>query len=654
MRSAGELFFRLKQESANLRLYFAPPRLAPIAHTPLSLPDPEVVAESLRGSPYASHIETLAGQIVAGRLPILGLTIDFDGHWRRDPVNRIESVPEYFRRIPYLDSKATGDHKVIWEFNRHQHWVVLAQAYRLTGRPEFLQTIEAQFESWVSENPYMRGINWTSALEIAFRAMSWIWVYHLVGDQMGDAWRVRFLEQLFQHGCYLEYNLSVYFSPNTHLLGEAVVMHALGALFPAFPRSARWRRQGGAWVERSLLVQVRDDGSHFEQSSYYHVYTLDMALTWYLLEGRPERFRPRIERMAGYLDALMGPTRRIPFLGDDDGGRWFYPYGARDEFGRATLATCALLFDRADWPCHDKDLAEQAAWWLGVSTVPPRKDAEPRSRLFADAGIAVSRRGDIQAIAKAGPLGSGSGGHSHADALSIVARNGDEEILIDPGTFTYVGDPEARAWFSQTEAHNTVCIDGLGQATTAGPFRWTEPAAVEILKWSSTVGHDFLDAECRYCGFAHRRWLLMLRAASLLLVVDDVRGPAGVHTVEQFWHLGIEPVPLGEYAWRIGSRTVLTIAPGSTVELQTGWRSPAFGVKQEAPVLCVRRQCEFPVRLAAAIDFSGRDLPSSLSIDRELVFESPTLRVVANIEGPKYSIEENPLEVPRHPLPRIS
>jgi hypothetical protein len=653
MRSAGELFFRLRQETANLRLYLAAPRLAPMTNTPLSLPDPEVVAESLRGSPYADQIEILAKQIVAGQLPILGLTIDFDGHWRRDPVHGIESAPEYFRRVRYLDARAVGDHKIIWEFNRHQHWVVLAQACRLSGRTEFLKTIEAQFESWVTENPYMRGINWTSALEVAFRTMSWIWVYHLVGDRMGGAWRDRFLEQLYRHGCYLEHNLSVYFSPNTHLLGEAVVLHALGELFPAFPRSDQWRRQGGAWVERSLIAQVRDDGSHFEQSSYYHVYTLDMAVTWFVLAGRPENFRARIERMAEYLDALMGPARKLPFLGDDDGGRWFHPYGARDEFGRATLATCAVLFDRADWPSSDQDLAEQAAWWLGVSKATPRQSVEPRSHLFANAGVAVLCAGDVQVIAKAGPLGAGSGGHSHADALSVVARNGDEEILIDPGTFTYVGDPKARTWFRQTAAHNTVCVDGAGQATTAGPFRWTDPAEVEILKWSSTAEHDFLDAACRYLGLTHRRRLLLLRTAGLLLVVDDVTG-SGMHLVEQFWHLGIDPVRLGEHAWRIGARTVLTIAAGSDVELETGWRSPAFGVKQEAPVLRVRRQSEFPIRLAVAIDFSGRAQPSSMSIDRELVFQSAQFRVVADLDGPTYSIEENPLEVPGHTLPRVS
>jgi hypothetical protein len=660
MRSAGELYFRLRQESANLRLYVAPPSLAPMAHVSLLLPDPQPVAESLRGSPYARQIEILAGQIAAGQLPILGFTIPFDGHWRRDPVHGIESAPEYFRRIPYLDAAAAGDHKVIWEFNRHQHWVVLAQDCLLNGRTDFLKTIEAEFEAWVAQNPYLRGINWTSALEVAFRTMSWIWVYHLVGDRMSDAWRARFLEQLYRHGRYLEHNLSVYFSPNTHLLGEAVALHALGLLFPMFPRSARWRQQGGDWVERALIAQVREDGSHFEQSSYYHVYTLDMALTWFLLEGRPAGFRAKIERMAEYLHALMGPARRLPFLGDDDGGRWFHPYGPRDEFGRATLATCSVLFDRAEWLDRSDDLAEQAAWWLGVCAATPRQGATSVSHLFADAGVAVLRTGDFQAIAKAGPLGAGSGGHSHADALSIVIRNGNEEILIDPGTFTYVGDPEERTWFRQTAAHSTVCVDGAGQATTSGPFRWIDPAEVEILKWTSTTEHDFLDAACRYRGLTHRRRFLLLRAINLLLVADDVTGdiagPAGSHRIEQFWHLGIAPVPLGEQGWRIGTRTVLTIAPGSEVELEKSWRSPAFGVKEEAPVLRVHRQCEFPVRLAAAIDFSGRAGPCSLSADRELVFHTADFRVTADLQGgePKYSIEKNPLKVPGDPLPRVS
>ena len=35
-------------------------------------------------------------------------------------------------RIPYLDPLQVGDHKVVWELNRHQHLVTLAQEYNRT------------------------------------------------------------------------------------------------------------------------------------------------------------------------------------------------------------------------------------------------------------------------------------------------------------------------------------------------------------------------------------------------------------------------------------------------------------------------------------------------------------------------------------------
>ena len=197
-RSAGELLFRLRQESANLGLLLAPPRLSLKAlGSRWRCPTRMQRSTPLRGTIYALQLEALADQIAAGRLPILGFTINFDGHWRRDPVNHVESAPLYFRRIAYLDPAVAGDHKIVWELNRHQHWVALAQAFR-PDRParNSLKTIQAQFESWVTQNPFQRGINWASALEVAFRVMSWIWVFHLTGDRMDPAWKAHFLEQL--------------------------------------------------------------------------------------------------------------------------------------------------------------------------------------------------------------------------------------------------------------------------------------------------------------------------------------------------------------------------------------------------------------------------------------------------------------------------
>ena len=160
----------------------------------------------------------------------------------------------------------------------------------------------------------------------------------------------------------------------------------------------------------------------------------------------------------------------LPLIGDDDGGRLFHPYGDRTRFGCATLATCAAVFDRWDWLRSPEDLDSQAAWWLGVA-VPPAEAPRPRareSRLFADAGTAVMAHQDLQIVIKAGPFGEGSGGHSHSDVLSLTARIGNREILIDPGTYTYIADPERRNAFRGSAAHSTVRIGGRDQAIPGG------------------------------------------------------------------------------------------------------------------------------------------------------------------------------------------
>ena len=95
----------------------------------------------------------------------------------------------------------------------------------------------AQWRNWINANPYPLGINWGSSLEVAFRSLSWIWVDQLLsGTADHEALRSELLPALAFHGRYIERYLSTYFSPNTHLLGEAVALLFLGTLYPQIPR----------------------------------------------------------------------------------------------------------------------------------------------------------------------------------------------------------------------------------------------------------------------------------------------------------------------------------------------------------------------------------------------------------------------------------
>ena len=613
-RSPAEIRFRLRQELTNLRLRARPPRLPATTIAPIqALPDPLDTAARLQATPFAAECLSLAEEILRHRFPLLGITLrtDQEIRWRRDYASGVESRAIYFRRIPYLNAAKAGDHKSIWELNRHQHLVVLAQAHLLSGRQDFLDEIVRQLESWFAQNPYQCGINWSSALEVAFRALSWMWVYHLVGDRFDQAFRTRFLDGLYRHGLHLEANLSFYFSPNTHLLGEAVALHALGVLFPHFPDANRWRQTGARVVHNELDRQVREDGSHFEQSTYYHVYALDMFLFHAILLQPDDAYRDKLARMAAFLHAVMGPSGVLPFLGDDDGGRLFHPYGARNQFGRATLATCGQLLDRGDWIRDPRHLLEQAMWWIGpLKQVSVLEKPTARSIRFADSGLVVMSHDDVQLIVDAGPFGPGAAGHSHADTLSLLLRQGCEQILVDPGAYTYVADPVWRNRFRGTAAHNTVRIDGLDQAIPGGPFAWKSRPEVSVIRWTSCAEYDFLSAVCTYAGLRHQRDIVFRKPDLLIIVIDRIDGDEGEHRIEQFWHFGAEVRKLSPACFQIGNTALAAFETSAQTRLfeggDYGWISPALGTKSPGPVVCVEQLALLPASLAAVIDLSGK------------------------------------------------
>ncbi len=541
------MFSRAWQELVNLILIALPPDPALDAGFAPRLPLP--VATELAGRESAQQTIDLANQIQSHQFPVFGMTIDTgrEIRWRRDYLRGIETGLVYFRRIPYLDSARSGDHKVIWELNRHQHLPVLARAYGLTGDARYLDEIRAQLESWIADNPFHRGTNWASALEVAFRALSWTWVYHLVGPEMPSPFRARWLHMLYLHGCHLANNLSFYFSPNNHLVGEALALHALGLFFAGQPRAAKWEQVGARVMREQMDLQIRPDGSSFEQSTYYQGYLLDMFLLHAILARPGPDYLAKMDQMAEFLHAVSGPLQRAPMLGDDDGGQ--LPLGPIQR---------------------------------------PSGAGKQESRLFPDAGIAVMTCGATHALVDAGPFGALHSGHSHSDTLSIIVSSGEEEILIDPGTYTYTGDPAWRDWFRSSEAHNTIRINGLDQGVMAGPFRWINPPEVAILNWQSDSDRDLLEAECRYQGFTHRRRVEFQKPGAFL-ITDHVDGPPGEHDIEQFWHLG-----------SLAARSRLILPAGA--ELVESWRSITFGDKQPAPMLRVRRRGHLPLCLETRIN----------------------------------------------------
>src|SRR5271156_4178403 len=131
----------------------------------------------------AKTIFRRAEKICGHRFDLLGYQdLDYGQEidWHSDRVHGKRAPRDLWFKIRYLDFDSVGDAKVTWELNRHQHLVTLAKAYRLTGDYQFAAELIDQWRHWQRENPYPRGINWASSLEVAFRSLSWLWVYFLL------------------------------------------------------------------------------------------------------------------------------------------------------------------------------------------------------------------------------------------------------------------------------------------------------------------------------------------------------------------------------------------------------------------------------------------------------------------------------------------
>jgi len=573
----------------------------------------------------AERIVALAEKIRAHRFDLLGYEdLDYGSsiNWNLDLVHGKAAPRKPFYRIHYLDFAEVGDSKVTWELNRHQHLVTLAKAYRLTGDERYANEIRSQWRDWHASNPYPVGINWASSLEVAFRSLSWVWMYYLLeGTPVLDSgFRQEWLRAQALNGRYLERYLSTYFSPNTHLLGEAVGLFFLGTLCGELSGGARWKTTGWQIVLEEARRQVNPDGLHFEQSTYYHVYALDWFLHAALLasangQSLPKELEQTLERMMNALFrlSLAGPPAGF---GDDDGGRVFDPRRSRAEHMPDPLAAGAILFNRADFKRLAGGLREETIWLLGQSGVEEwdriKADAQPAKMVstgFESAGVYVLAAAGSQLVIRGGPAIAQTYGHSHADALSLCLQTGGRQLLIDSGTGEYVGEGNVRNLFRGTAMHNTLRVDGKDQREPAGPFSWEQHVRVRTEQWITGESFNlFLGSHDGYerlpAPAVHRRWIVALKSG--IFLVRDLAEGKGEHRLDISWHLAAELQRQPKHVFQIknlpqGLAVLSVQGHGWAEEIHEDVCSPVYGQQRKTMVLNFGTEVSLPTEFVTLL-----------------------------------------------------
>lgn len=524
-------------------------------------------------------------------------------NWLCDFKSGITWPRGYYRSIDYSNKGLPSDVKVPWELSRCHQLVDLARAHLLAPSDEYIREIRAELTSWIAMNPVGRTINWACTMEVAIRAVNWLWALGCVSVDLDDETLTLTLSSILQHGFFIAGNLEFSEVAGNHYVSDALGLVAIGAYFRRSRLGQHWLRRGGTILTEELNKQVYSDGVDHEMSIPYHRLVMEIFLVGGLIlrasgHDPGSKYWDRVQHMAEFIAAYTRPDGTVPVWGDADDGR-ILPFSGRHlQDHRHTLSTAAIMFGRRDFAAVGGPLAEDSLWLLGGSAADsflalrPQRD-ERRCVAFPEGGFAVMRSKSWHVIFDAGPVGlRGRGGHGHNDALAVeIWCNG--PLVVDPGSYVYTSDVEARSAFRSTRAHNTPMLDDHEMNEVLGLWRLADQSRAQLdVTVETPYGARVSGHHLGYTRIDHRA--VVRREVELdrntCAIRDRVNGASGLWRVRWTFAPSVEVVNVtssGLEARRGDNIFQLEMVGASDVSASRTWVSPSYGVRLKAACIDV-------------------------------------------------------------------
>ncbi len=578
--------------------------------------DPEARKRELYGAGADRPVLADAGRILKDEICLFGRWVPLPRgeEWQADPLGRGAWPRVFFARVRESEGPGGADPKHVWEANRHQFLITLGRAWFLTRDERYAGFMRTIVRDWIAHNPYNQGVNWCSALELAVRALSWVWAVELCrgADAVGPGFREEVARSLAEHGLHLARHLSLYSSPYNHLIGEAAGLMVIGALLGI----GAWEHTGWEVMASRVEEQFHPDGMSVEQATYYHHWTLGfylMAIAFRRLNGRPvgDAVLRRVEMALECSMLMMRPDGTQPMFGDIDSARSLYAGFAHSWDFRGLLAVGAALFGREDFKFAAGGQEADLLWLVPEDVLeryrrlPARRPgrasvALPRSGYWVfrdawtpDANYLCFDCGETAAGLR--PDGVPSAAHGHADALSFELCAHGRPFVVDAGFLTYFGDPGWHRGFRQEEAHNTVVVEGCRQAEYAGMMAWRFVRDPQVDLWELSDDQDVVQGRLEYGPDVRVRRRVGYAKPLFWAVTDTLEGRPEGAEIATWLHfhpaVGLEVGPDGSVLIARSGEVGLTVRFLDPCRLETfragpdparGWVAPGYGMKEPA------------------------------------------------------------------------
>ncbi|TDU73411.1 heparinase II/III-like protein [Prosthecobacter fusiformis] len=454
------------------------------------LPDKATASLELR-----TRLAADAQKLQAGQWLLFGwreLEVGSPPCWHRDAFCGVVIDPDKpAHLLNHRDLPDGADARTIWEINRWAEMTRLAMHGWLNGDAPAIRTAQQWLEDWCDRNPPGQGINWTSPLEAALRLINFTWFDALVAAHGGESLK-KAQAQLVRrivpvHAAWIWRYRSAGSSANNHLLGELTALVVAVSRWPGLSEVACSAETAWDVLEQEILHQFSPDGGSREQALHYHLFAFDLAWLAVLTVGcKAGPVYDRLAAASGYFQALAHGKEPWDFGDNDDA-----------QVLPVTRDRSLAVHEWLEWLNGESG---DLRFWLGVP--PPALSVPPRY-IFPASGMGIAAENGWKVRIDASPLGFGSlAAHGHGDALHVSVWDGDNALLVDPGTGGYYGHRQWRTELAAWTAHNgPQPLQGYQTPRRLGAFLWTRHHKTPALSMDASV----ITAELQHEGHHFKR-----------------------------------------------------------------------------------------------------------------------------------------------------
>lgn len=477
-------------------------------------------------------------------------------NWQKDFNSDYKWKYGWYKDIRF-GNNTESDIKVPWELGRLQHLPWLALSYSETKKENIKFEIRNQIFDFMASNPPNFGVQWITSMDIGIRLVNILLTLSFFDDSdklfVNDEMEL-INSYLFDHYQHIRDNIeySEGMRGNHYLSNICSIMIYFCFIEDNEAKDLLVEKYINQ-INTELNYQFHPDGSNFEASTRYHIFTNQMVLTANLilskLTGKTLAVN-KLNLINSFTAELLKFSEPVQ-IGDNDSGFFW------------------------------KVLDNENITYRAIKSLTNPQNTNIVSNNFLDFGYIAKKSKEFNLVFKCGKVGQmGKGGHDHNDNLSYHLYYKGIAVVIDIGTYCYTSNFIKRNYYRSTLQHNVLTINNEEQNIISDNSKddifWleTENSNPKILS-NETYR---IEGSINYCGKEYNRQIDI--DSNEILITDkyvcELDKEIRIHLHP---NITIESMEKNVYKLLINSEIILLDTFNNNSRIEEYNYSPEFGVE---------------------------------------------------------------------------